>query len=163
MPWARRPVAAAAIPIVVVAGLFVAGCDRGAAGTQAGSGAAAAPAAAAQLQITYPQEGTLFPPEIVAPTFTWEDKTNRADRWDVVVRDDSGAEVLRETVDAQRWRPSEERWRQIKQRSAERDAEVIVSGVAQVKPATVLSSGRVRIRTSKDEVGDALFYREVPL
>jgi hypothetical protein len=62
--------------------------------------------------------GTLFPPEIVAPTFLWEDKTSGVDRWDVVVRDDSGSEVLRETVDAQRWRPSEERWAQIKQRSA---------------------------------------------
>jgi tetratricopeptide (TPR) repeat protein len=162
MPWARRPVAAAAVPILVVAGLLFAGCDRGAGGTQA-SGAAAANPATAQLQITYPQEGTLFPPEIVAPTFTWDDKTDRVDRWDVVVRDDSGADVLRETVDAPRWRPSEERWRQIKQRSAERDAEVIVSGVDQAKPASIRSSGRVRIRTSKDPVGDALFYREVPL
>lgn len=162
MPWARRPVAAAAIPIVVVAGLFFAGCDRGAGGTRE-IGASAADPATARLQITYPQEGTLFPPEIVAPTFLWEDKTNRVERWDVVVRDDSGAEVLRETVDTQRWRPSEERWRQIKQRSAERDAEVIVSGVNRAAPATVLSSGQVHIRTSRDAVGDALFYREVPL
>ena len=29
----------------------------------------------AGLQITYPLEGTLFPPESVAPTFVWEDET----------------------------------------------------------------------------------------
>ena len=40
---------------------------------------AVADAAEARLQITYPQEGTLFPPESVAPTFVWEDKTGNAD------------------------------------------------------------------------------------
>src|SRR5215468_10405408 len=104
MPLARRTVAAAAVPLVVAGGLFLAACDRGRTGTGETSGAAA-DSATARLQIAYPQEGTLFPPEIVAPTFTWEDKTTGVDRWNVVVHDD-GAEVLRETVDAQRWRPS---------------------------------------------------------
>jgi hypothetical protein len=40
---------------------------------------------------------------------------------------------------------------------------VIVSGVNRGKPAAILSAGQVHIRTSKDEVGDSLFYREVPL
>jgi len=163
MARARRSVvvAAAAIPVALVAGLFLAGCNRDP-GTQEML-AAAADAANARLQITYPQEGTLFPPEIVAPTFVWEDKAGDVDRWYVVVRDDTGGEVLREAVDAPRWRPSEERWRQIKQQSAGRDAEVIVAGVNHAKRGTVLSSARVHIRTSKDEVGDSLFYREVPL
>ena len=157
----RSVVVAAVIPIGLAAGLLIAGCDRDP-GTQEII-AAAADAASTRLQITYPFEGTLFPPEIVAPTFVWEDKTGDVDRWYVVVRDDRGGEVLRDSVDAPRWRPSEERWRQIKQQSAERDAEVIVAGVNHAKQATVLSSARVHIRTSKDEVGDSLFYREVPL
>jgi tetratricopeptide (TPR) repeat protein len=161
MAWIRRPVVAATVPIMVAATLFCAGCHDDA-GTPEVVAAASDPATPS-LHITYPQEGTLFPPEIVAPTFTWEDATSHVDRWDVIVRDDSGAEVLREAVDGQRWRPSEEHWRQIKQRSAERDAEVIVSGVNHANPAAALSTGRVHIRTSKDPVGDALFYREVPL
>jgi Flp pilus assembly protein TadD len=99
----------------------------------------------------------------VAPTFVWEDATGTVDRWYVVVRDDAGGEVLRAAVDAPRWRPSEDAWRQVKERSAERDAEVIVAGVNQARRAAILSSSRVRIRTSKDPVGDSLFYREVPL
>src|SRR5262245_4447881 len=114
MPWARGPVAAAVGPIFLAAGLSLAGCNREP-GTPAAVAAAVDPAAA-RLQITYPQEGTLFPPEIVAPTFLWEEPTSGVDRWTVVVRDDTGAEVLRETVDAPRWRPSEDVWRQIKQR-----------------------------------------------
>jgi tetratricopeptide (TPR) repeat protein len=79
------------------------------------------------------------------------------------VHDDTGTEVLTASVDAPRWRPSEDEWRTIKQRSAERDAEIAVAGVDGSNPATTLSSAHVRVRTSKDPVGDALFYREVPL
>jgi tetratricopeptide (TPR) repeat protein len=147
MPQARRSaVVAAALAVALAAGLCI---------------FAVADAAEARLQITYPQEGTLFPPESVAPTFVWEDKTGNAAHWDVVVRDHNGGEVVRASVDVPRWRPSEENWKQIKQRSLERDAEVIVEGVGQAK--RVSSSAHVHIRTSKDKVGDSLFYREVPL
>jgi Flp pilus assembly protein TadD len=123
--------------------------------------AAVADATEARLQITYPLEGTLFPPESVAPTFVWQDTTAGAGRWDVVVRDDIGGELLRASVTEPHWRPSEENWKQIKQRSIERDAEVTVEGADQAKP--VSSSARVHIRTSKDKGGDSLVYREVPL
>jgi hypothetical protein len=161
MPSTRRSVAGLG-PIALVAALLLASCDRPPS-TQEISAAAPAAAAAGALHITYPQDGTLFPPEIVAPTFTWQDAAGTVDRWYVVVRDDAGGEVLREAVDEPKWRPSEEHWQQIKARSAERDAEVIVAGVNRAKESTILSSGRVHIRTSKDPVGDSLFYREVPL
>lgn len=152
----RRPLAAllalALLACLVTAGRGAAGAPPEAAGRSAGG-----------LRITYPLEGAVFPPEIVAPTFVWEDDTAGVDRWHVVVRDRDGAELLRETVDAPRFRPSEESWRQIKQRSLERDATVTVSGVDRARPKTALSTARVQIRTSKDPVGDALFYREVPL
>jgi Flp pilus assembly protein TadD len=156
----RRLAVAAALPIAVAAALLTAGCHREPS-TQA-IRAACADATGARLRFTYPLEGTLFPPEIVAPTFVWTD-AEHADRWYVVVRDDAGRELLRETVDAPHWRPSRESWQQIKRASAERDAEVLVAGVSHLRPATILSSARVHIRTSKDPVGDALFYREVPL
>jgi tetratricopeptide (TPR) repeat protein len=147
MPQAHRSVVfAAVVAVALAAGQFI---------------AAVADAAEAGLQITYPLEGTLFPPESVAPTFVWEDKTGSTGRWDVVVRDDAGRELLRASVDAPRWRPSEQDWKRIKQRSLERDAEVIVAGESQA--TVVTSSARVHIRTSKDKVGDSLFYREVPL
>jgi len=124
------------------------------------------------LRITYPAEGTLFPADIVAPTFTWEDTTPGAARWEVVVRDGAGAEVLKDAADAPRWRPSAERWAELKRKSLERDLEVTVrraSASGASPPATAAAgdasapSARVRFRTSKDPVSDALFYREVPL
>jgi tetratricopeptide (TPR) repeat protein len=159
----RSALAGAATAFALAAVLLVTGCDRDPTSQEIAAAVPPAGAAAAPLRITYPQEGTLFPPDIVAPTFVWKDDTAGVHRWHVVVRDDAGAEILREAVDAPRWRPSKERWAEIKRRSAERDAEVIVAGVGEARRATIMSSARVRIRTSKDPVGDALFYREVPL
>jgi Flp pilus assembly protein TadD len=161
MPRAAGSAAvAAAVAVGLVAILSIAGCDHDPGTSDI---VAAADAPGARLRITYPLEGTLFPPESVAPTFLWEEQTGGVDRWYVVIRDDAGSEVLRASVDAPRWRPSEESWTEIKRRSAERDAEVVVAGVDHATRARVLSSSRVRFRTSKDAVGDALFYREVPL
>ena len=159
----RSAVVPAVIRVALAVGLFIGGDRDSTAQEIVAAAAAAADTTDARLQITYPLEGTRFPPESVAPTFVWEDKTGSVDRWSIVVRDDTGHDVLRDAVDAPRWRPAEDSWRQIKQRSAERDAEVTIAGVSRTKPATVLSSARVHIRTSKDKVGDSLFYREVPL
>jgi Flp pilus assembly protein TadD len=156
-------VGAAVVRVALAAAVLFAGSARAAVTHE---GIVGPPTAAdksdPRLRITYPLEGTLFPPESVAPTFVWEDETGHVARWDVVVRDAAGIDILRESVDTPRWRPSEERWRQLKERSSERDADVLVAGVDATTGVTV-SSASVHIRTSKDAVSDSLFYREVPL
>src|SRR5262245_15058411 len=161
MPRIRRSMHPAACLSALLATAFLAGCDHDPASRDMVS--AAADTAAPHLQITYPAEGTLFPPDSVAPTFAWKDGTSGVDRWYGTVRDGGGADLLTASVDAPRWRPTEEEWRRIKASSNERDADVVVAGVQHTKRAAVRSAARVRIRTSKDPVADALFYREVPL
>jgi len=114
-----------------------------------------------RLQITYPLDETLFPPEIVAPTFVWSDETEGVERWEVLVRFDAAGEVLRFPTTEPRWRPSEKDWAEIKRRTEARDGEVAVVGVG--PGADAASAASVRIRTSTDPVGDSIFYREVPL
>jgi tetratricopeptide (TPR) repeat protein len=114
-----------------------------------------------RLSITYPLDETLFPPELVAPTFVWSDETEGVARWTVLVRFEPSAEPLRFQAVEPRWRPSAEDWAEIKRRSVARDAEVAVVGVG--PQAEAASAASVRIRTSTDPVGDSLFYREVPL
>jgi Tfp pilus assembly protein PilF len=113
------------------------------------------------IEIKYPLDETLFPPEIVAPTFVWSDQTEGVGNWTVLVRFDDKGEVLRFPTTEPRWRPSEADWASIKQRSVERDAQVAIVGVG--PDAKAASSASVRIRTSTDPVGDSIFYREVPL
>jgi hypothetical protein len=114
-----------------------------------------------RLEIEYPLDETLFPPEIVAPTFVWKDETEGVAQWEVLLRFDPTDEVRRFPTAEPRWRPSEADWAEIKRRSVERDAEVAIVGVG--PRAEAASSASVRIRTSTDPVGDSIFYREVPL
>jgi tetratricopeptide (TPR) repeat protein len=116
---------------------------------------------AGALEIKYPLDETLFPPEIVAPTFVWSDGSEGVKNWVVLVRFGDQAEVLRYPTAEPRWRPSEADWERIKKRSVEHDAEVAVVGLGPDSRAA--SAARVRIRTSTDPVGDSIFYREVPL
>lgn len=81
------------------------------------------------LEITYPLDETLFPPEIVAPTFVWSDATEDSASWMVMLRFDGTDEVLRFPTTETRWRPTEADWAVIKQRSMERDAEVAIVGI----------------------------------
>ena len=114
-----------------------------------------------QLEIKYPLDESLFPPEIVAPTFVWHDATEGVVGWKVLLRFDGEGEVLRFATTEPSWRPSEADWAEIKRRSTERDAEVAIVGVG--RRDAVASAATVRIRTSTDPVGDSIFYREVPL
>ena len=129
---------------------------------EAGNGASAFPGAASgQLEITYPLDETLFPPDIAAPTFTWEDETEGVQRWQILVDFGAEQEMLRFSSAETSWRPSEEGWADVKQRSTADDARVAIVGIdAEGDPA---SSASIRIRTSTDPVGDSIYYREVPL
>lgn len=113
------------------------------------------------LEITYPLDETLFPPDIVAPTFLWNDETESVEQWQVLLQFDGDAEALRFTTAESSWRPSEENWTEIKQRSTANNAKVAIVGLGEKGDAA--SSAIVNIRTSTDPVGDSIFYREVPL
>ncbi|MCL5278501.1 MAG: tetratricopeptide repeat protein [Planctomycetes bacterium] len=116
-----------------------------------------------RLVIEYPLEGTLFPPEISAPTFRWKDQGARSDLWLVSLEfaDDGGR--INDFTRQSEWRPEPATWEKVKSRSRRTPAVVTVIGVKRQTPAEALSVGRVAIQTSADEVGAPLFYREVNL
>jgi hypothetical protein len=115
------------------------------------------------LEITYPLDESVFPPEIVEPDVRWRDKQPKADAWLVGIEFADGEQPVKALTDAMKWTPSPEQWRNIKARSVESPAKVTVLGLNHARPDRLLSSATIRIRTSKDEVGAPLFYREVPL
>ena len=154
-PGKRRRLTAAAICIAAM--LFAGGCKKASAPETL-----AFPAEpSGRLEITYPLDGTLFPPDIVAPTFAWNDQTEGVARWRILLRFDGSGELLRfESVEPV-WRPSETDWSQIKERSLELDAEVAIVGMG--AGDQLVSAATMRMRTSTDPVQDPIFYREVPL
>jgi len=143
------------------------------------------------ITIHYPSERSVFPPDITAPTFLWQDQDESVAVWRIGVAfadrsaplvleskgelikpgplDEACAEAGAEPpklspglAAAHSWKPDPETWTAIKRRSVERPAVITIQGFSSDGRMPV-SSGRVSIRTSKDPVGAPIFYRDVPL
>ena len=146
----------------------------------------------APISIDYPEEGSVFPPEITPPTFLWRDAAENAAVWliEVAFADGSGrvqaesqGERLRvgevdprciaetnelpkltpEQAAARTWTPDAATWAAIKAHSTERPATVTITGLRDKNGREAVSRGWVTIQTSKDPVGAPIFYRDVPL
>jgi len=145
------------------------------------------------ITIDYPFEASVFPPEIVAPTLLWHDRSADAGQWLVAVGFDSSDERIYALTDGRRltkgyldsecirennhweenpyqksacgWTPDSGLWKTIKEQSRGRTARIDVYGAAQASTRawTLISRGRLTITTSNDPVGAPIFYRDVPL
>lgn len=118
----------------------------------AGRGADLAP-----LTVDYPLDGSIFPGEMLPPTFLWHDTAADADRWLIEVTFEGSKERLQLLVDggqppegvidplavsgtneiyrptayqasAQAWRPSPDVWQAIKANSIDRNATLVFHG-----------------------------------
>jgi tetratricopeptide (TPR) repeat protein len=161
------------------------------------SAACAIPAAAGPrskslplIVIDYPADGTIFPPDLAAPTFLWRDSAAAATGWRIAVEFAGGAAPLQvksqgqymqvgesdpscvgavppkltpEQAAAHTWKPDSKTWAAIKTGAANGAAMVTISGFADHPGAGAVSSGRISIATSRDAVGAPIFYRDVPL
>ncbi len=115
------------------------------------------------LTIEYPLDGTLFPPEIVPPTFRWQDENPKSEVWVIIIEFQDEKPRLSFFSDAPQWTPKNADWDTIKRRSLEKPAKITVLGVNRSKAERVLSGHQISIQTSRDQVGAPLFYREVNL
>ncbi|MGA2771338.1 MAG: tetratricopeptide repeat protein [Bryobacteraceae bacterium] len=148
----------------------------------------AAPSPPAAITIDYPEQGSIFPPEITPPTFLWRDSAKDVAVWRIDVSFGAGAATIHATSKGERmrigkldpdciadtnqpppqlaahsWTPDAETWQAIKRHSVAAAATVTISGFRADAPDRAVSRGRVAIRTSKDPVGAPIFYRDVPL
>ena len=146
----------------------------------------------ATVTVDYPQDGSIFPPDIAAPTFLWRDTAEDAALWRIEIGFGDGADPIRvdsrgeglrigeidprtvaETNElpkltplqaaAHTWKPDADTWEMIKKRSVARMATVTITGYRPGNPREAVSRGSIGIQTSKDPVGAPIFYRDVPL
>ncbi|MGA2133713.1 MAG: tetratricopeptide repeat protein [Bryobacteraceae bacterium] len=145
---------------------------------------------AAGITVDYPGEGSLFPPDITAPTFLWRDPNETAGTWRIEIVFAEGGPPIRvkapgpllqvgeiddsyggfvppsltpEQAAAHTWKPDPEAWAEIQLRSRRSPATVIISGFRATDADVPVSRGQVKIQTSADAVGAPIFYRDVPL
>jgi hypothetical protein len=115
------------------------------------------------IVIDYPSAGTLFPPDIAAPTFKWRDTQSTVDKWQISVLFKDASANLHFTANSKLWTPTHDAWEKIKDLSRKNPATVEIVGVSGNNAATKISSGAVSFETSTDSVGAPIFYREVNL
>jgi hypothetical protein len=185
--------------ILLPAAVFIAliiYCNRslGTAGAQSVPGTlkSATASSLAAISIDYPEEGSVFPPEITPPTFLWREAVTTATAWRIEISFGDGSPALpaipggdhvrvgpidpdciAETNELPRltprqaaarvWTPDAAMWEVIKKHSVTLAATVTITGFAGADRQRAVSRGSVSIRTSKDPVGAPIFYRDVPL
>jgi tetratricopeptide (TPR) repeat protein len=145
----------------------------------------AAPSPPAAITIDYPEQGSVFPPEITPPTFLWHDAAKGVAFWRIDVSFGAGAATIHTTskgepmrigridpdcvadtneppriATAHSWTPDVATWQAIKRHSVATAATVTITGF---RADQAVSRGKVAIRTSTDAVGAPIFYRDVPL
>jgi len=147
-------------------------------------------AAGAAITIDYPQDGSIFPAEITAPTFIWHDADASSTSWRIDVAFTDGAKPLRmefggepmkigaidprcvsdtnqlpsltpAQASAHTWIPDEQTWALIKKESSGRRAIVTIAGLDASNHR--VTKGQVSLTTSEDPVDGEIFYRDVPL
>ncbi len=143
------------------------------------------------ITVDYPQNDSIFPPEITPPTFLWRDANTSAKSWRIDITFADGSKPIRaessgegmkigeidprcvsennrlpsltpEQAAAHTWTPDADTWAKIKQHSVEKGATVSITGLG-TESAAAVSSGQVTLTTSRDPVGAPIFYRDVPL
>lgn len=142
----------------------------------------------ATLTVDYPEQDSIFPPDMAAPTMLWRDPS-AATRWSIAVTFADGAPALAIAQAGERlrigaidqravgptnrlpeltaqqaqqwsWKPSPEEWTAIRANSVTAPAVVTITGY---NAAAAVSRGSVRLTTARDPVGAPIFYRDVPL
>jgi Flp pilus assembly protein TadD len=112
------------------------------------------------ISVIYPFDGTLFPPEICAPTIRWTDPNHGVKKWLISIVFEDGSARIDHFCDSLTWTPSVGQWQTIKSHSVKQKATIIVIGI---RSWHAVSCGRADLHTSTDVVGAPLFYREVTL
>ncbi len=148
--------------------------------------------ALARITVDYPLNESIFPPNMVPPTFLWHDPAGKADTWLIWVtlgndvpqtyvlsagRPEKSGRIDPRCISpsnslykptpyqatAHSWTPNQVLWKKMQASSANRSATIAIYGMDSSRPNQALSSGMVTLTTSKDPIGSPIFYRDVPL
>ena len=110
--------------------------------------------------ITYPLDGTIFPPDLASPTVLWDDDNPGAGSWTVSVDFSDGSESVSVTVDRTAWTPDPLTWKVITDHSLEQTATITVTRAGSFRFG---ARDGIEFTTSLDPVGAPIFFRDVPL
>ena len=118
---------------------------------------------ASGITVNYPKSGTIFPPEIAAPEFSWKDTLAGQANYHLFISTEKGKELVTQTVNTLNWRPDSMTWEAIKSSSNHQNVVFAIVRESGVAPNDKKLSGRINFSFSTDSVEASVFYRAVPL
>ena len=152
----------------------------------------AQPATQGIVTVDYPSAGSIFPPDLVPPTFEWRDSDPRANLWVIEFAFGDGSKPLRvqspgpkfqlgpidercakagaatpqltpNQLNGHSWQADAVTWNEVKKHAVSQPVTVRFFGYEGKKTNKAVSSGRTTLSISRDPVGAPIFYRDVPL
>lgn len=141
------------------------------------------------IKIAFPIDGSIYPPEFIAPRFSWTDSDSGNNRWLIVGKTTSGKrfyaltesptvsmpdiDTLAVSLDVppqvpnpnrfRNWQPSNSLWDSIKTYSKNEKMFIHIYGFKSTELGKNISYGKTSISTSHDSVGAPIFFRDVPI
>jgi len=117
-----------------------------------------------ELIILHPFDGAVFPADMAPPLFFWDDSDSGAEYWNVRIVFRGSTPPMEVQADENKWIPSDDRWKTIRELTREKPAKVTVSGYKKLFGfGRVCSKKTITIRTSRDRVEAPIFFRSVTL
>jgi Flp pilus assembly protein TadD len=115
------------------------------------------------LTITYPLNGTIFPPELPSPTLRWADSRQTDNSWLVHIDFEGISGHWNYPCHSTQWRLPRSVWESIKKISPDHDVRITIIGFSQGLLQKNVCGDRIAFTISKDRLDDPLFYRDVVL
>jgi len=116
-----------------------------------------------KLENVYPQNNTIFPPEIAPPTIMWHEPGVRCDSWMVVIEVGGKKVISSDIVHDTKWAPDKFDWEKIKAEAKDKKTKIIILGTNTESPEKLLAAGNVSFTISRDSVDAPIFFRTVTI
>ena len=117
----------------------------------------------AKIRITYPYQESIFPPEIAAPTFIWQDSNSQTSSWLIHISFENGHQPIYAISHKQTWEPEKKIWENIKKSAENATIQISILGIEETTGKKVASMGEVEIGIAPIGVEAAILFRQVPL
>lgn len=113
------------------------------------------------INIEYPFDGAVFPPEIPAPTLKWSDSSS-ASKWIVFLETYGKRTHISQISTNKELKIDSAAWASIKSKSFGSGVRAAILGLSEDE-RKIISAASVSFKISKDSVGAPIFYRTVTL
>ena len=115
-----------------------------------------------EIDIHHPDDGAVFPSNMAAPHFFWDDPFLPSHRWLVILETAGGAQV-RCLTDRPRWVPDRTSWEWFRQHAGYDPARLTVIGVNGSAVLQPVTRTQITISISPDPFDGLIFYKQTRL